>query len=390
MTRQPPPEVFDEAEPATLSDRYVAALGQYLTDGTEESLMEAYTLSREALSQDVPISEMPVYHSRALRELGLEVVRDAGQRDRSFQFALEYLAVYDMALRGYKKTVDQLNNQISERHRVEQELRNATAELALERDSLDAKVMQRTHELADKAEDLEHTLAHLRQTNREQAEFTYAISHDLKSPSNTIRMLAEELKIGYGHLLDAEGVELVDLTRKTAERMARLVDDVLEYSRCIEAHPQHGPVELDPIFAEVQENLRYDMVKAGARLICPLLPVVHGDRMQLKLLFQNLIANAIKFRSPYRPPLVEVTWRPYIGRKVLISVNDNGIGIAPEHVDRVFGLFQRLHSHDVYPGSGIGLTLCKRIAVNHGGNIRLKSTPGIGSSFTVALLKEPT
>ena len=71
-------------------------------------------------------------------------------------------------------------------------------------------------------------------------------------------------------------------------------------------------------------------------------------------------------------------------------MNDNGIGIAPEHVDRVFGLFQRLHSHDVYPGSGIGLTLCKRIAVNHGGNIRLKSTPGIGSSFTVALLKEPT
>jgi light-regulated signal transduction histidine kinase (bacteriophytochrome) len=225
----------------------------------------------------------------------------------------------------------------------------------------------------------------LTQTNREQAAFTYAISHDLKSPSNTIDMLLNELKFGYREVLDADGRELIELALQTTHRMARLVDDVLTYSRCIDDRSAMAPVDLDSVLAEVIADLRYDIGKTNARIRHEPLPQVQGFRMQIKLLLQNLIANAVKFRAPDRAPVIAVSARAARGGRVLLSVQDNGIGIAPEFQERVFGLFQRLHSHETYEGSGIGLALSRRIAANHGGDIKLQSRPGQGSIFTVSL-----
>ncbi|MEO8242645.1 MAG: histidine kinase dimerization/phospho-acceptor domain-containing protein, partial [bacterium] len=262
---------------------YQSALMTYLQDGTEEALMAAFTLARRALAVDLPVSDLAVFHADALRALPPNPAPDQGGCDRPMNFMVEFLSVYDMALQGYKKTVPLLTTEISERRRAEQQLRAATMELAFERDSLDAKVVARTRELGEKAAHLLATLDQLRQTNREQAEFTYAISHDLKSPSNTITMLIDELRLGYEHLLDGDAVELLELAQQTANRMRRLVDDVLSYSRCIETHPEHEPVYLDALVTEIVADLRYDIERTRAVLSFPVFPVLIGNRMQLKL-----------------------------------------------------------------------------------------------------------
>jgi signal transduction histidine kinase len=374
-----------EADTAAASQAYAAALLAYLQQGSEDLLMEAYTLARAALSADQPVADIVLAHNAALAGLDAEAARDALIKERSMVFALEYLSVYDMALLGYKLTLPKLTEEISERRRIEQQLRAATTELAIERDSLDAKVAQRTHELAEQADNLQTTLEHLRQTNREQAEFTYAISHDLKSPSNTLLMLLGEMRAGHGASLDPDALELIDLAEQTATRMRTLVDDVLAYAACVETQPAHAPVDLNALVQTLLQDLRYDIQHQQARIDCENLPMVIGNPMQLKLLLQNLVSNAIKFRDRDRPPVVRIASQALKGNRSLIKVQDNGIGIDPAHFDRIFGLFQRLHAHDHYGGSGIGLALCKRIALNHGGEISLSSVAGQGTTFTVSL-----
>lgn len=377
-------------KPVLIAARYREALAAFLTTGSEQALMQAYNLARDALSFDLSIIDFWVFNDQALAGLPADLCQTHLGRERASQFALEFLAVYDMALKGYQQTVPILTNEITERQRIEQQLRATTFELAIERDSLEANVVQRTRELAEKALDLERTLDHLRQTNREQASFTYSLSHDLKSPSNTITMLVGEFRAEHGETVGADGRELLDLIQQTTSRMAKLVDDVLDYSRCIEVHPDHGPVDLNALMPDLVTDLRYDIARTGARIDYDPLPVVRGDRMQLKLLLQNLVANAVKFHNPHRLPRIRVRARA-LGRSfVQISVCDNGIGIAPQYFDRIFGLFQRLHSHEEYTGSGIGLALCRRIAVNHGSEITLKSRSNLGSVFSISLERYPT
>lgn len=365
--------------------RYRLAMAEFLAEGLEEGLMAAYDLARQALAAGMSLTLFQATHHAAAQRL-----RGAAGDPEQFQqrvelFVMEFISVYDMALQGYQRTMPLLQHEITERHRAEAELRAATAALERQRDSLDAEVFRRTHELAEKAEHLEQALAQLTQTNREQAAFTYAISHDLKSPSNTIAMLLNELKFGYRDLLDGDGRELIELALQTTARMGRLVDDVLTYSRCIEDQGAMDTVDLDDVLAEVTADLRYDLGKTAARIRHDALPRVQGFRMQIKLLLQNLVANAVKFRDPARAPEITISHRAGRGGRILLSVQDNGIGIAPEFHERVFGLFQRLHSHESYEGSGIGLALSKRIVANHGGDIRLQSHPGQGSTFTISL-----
>ena len=371
--------------PEPIATRYQHALAAFLATGSEQGLMAAYNLAREALVFDLSISDFWGFNDKALAALPADLGQTSLGRERASQFALEFLSVYDMALKGYAQTVSILTNQIAERQRIEQQLRAVTIELATERDSLEAKVAQRTQELAEKARHLERTLDQLRQTNREQASFTYSLSHDLKSPSNTINMLVEEFRHEHGPTVNADGHELLELIHQTTKRMAKLVDDVLDYSRCIEMRPDHGPVDLNALLPDLVTDLRYDIASTGAEIDTGALPVVRGDRMQLRLLMQNLVANAIKFHNSGRPPRIRIRSRAIGADKVRISVCDNGIGIAPQHFDRIFGLFQRLHAHDDYAGSGIGLALCRRIAVNHGSEIRVKSRSNLGSVFSITL-----
>jgi signal transduction histidine kinase len=366
---------------------YALALRAYVEDESETALMQAYTIAREALTAEVQLAEYMEFHSAAANLLLTRHRHSQLCRDRIEGFMVEFVSVYDMALRGYQNTVPLLQKEISDRQRIEAMLREKTEELAAERDGLDRLVSARTRELLLKTEDLQKTLAQLRQTNREQAEFTYAISHDLKSPSNTIAMLGEELQICFGGQMDAEAEELVGLIRKTSARMGRLVEDVLAYSRCLDHQSMLESVDLNAVLAEILEDLRYDIARSQAEIQLAAMPAILGEPMQVKLLFQNLITNAMKFRQPQQR--VKVTLSAKIQRgQVIVSVTDNGIGIAPEHFDRIFGLFQRLHTHDSYPGSGIGLALCKRIVANLGGKISLSSTPGAGSTFKLSLKRD--
>ena len=372
-----------------LRARYRAGLRAFVRDGSENNLMLAYELAREALARGVQLSEYLAFHLGAVSTIASVLRQSPDARHRVETFVMEFISVYDMALQGYQNAVPLLQKEIADRKRIEEELRVKSAELAAERDNLDAQVMARTQELQAKARDVEKTLEQLRQTNREQAEFTYAISHDLKSPSNTIAMLIQEFQIGHSAVLDADGLELLDLARQTTARMARLVDDVLSYSRCLDNQNPFQRVDINSLISEIIADLRYDMLQSNVDLTVAEMPPVLGDPMQVKLLFQNLISNAFKFRHPDRAPKVVVARKAIAGHRVLITVSDNGIGIAAEHFDRIFGLFQRLHTHNAYRGSGIGLALCKRIAGNLGGDIRVKSQPGVGSSFTVMLNRYP-
>lgn len=235
------------------------------------------------------------------------------------------------------------------------------------------KVIAKNHEL-------EMTADKLAETNREQAEFTYSISHDLKAPTNTIRMLADEL-MEYGEV-DADGREILTDIVTTTTRMGQLVDDVLHYSRLIEERPTFEEVDLSRSIDGVVRDLAGEISAAGAMVSYANLPTVMGHPLQLRILFQNLIANALKFRVPDRVPVVKITSDVTEGR-TRITVADNGIGIPEKHREAVFGLFKRLHNHSEYPGTGLGLTICKRVMFNHGGSISLSNGIDGGTAFAL-------
>ena len=224
----------------------------------------------------------------------------------------------------------------------------------------------------------------------EQREFTYSISHDLKAPVNTISILLAELAAFDCGERDAEFRELLGMGIDTARRMSALIEDVLDYTRVIGNEMSTEPVAIDAVIGGILTDLRADIHAAGATVRAGDLPVVAGSPMQLRALFQNLIANALKFRKPNAPPLITIAAEnDRNGRHVRVIVADNGIGIAPENHARVFKLFQRLHVCNEYPGTGLGLALCQRIARNHGGHIDLASEFGRGAAFTVHLQGAP-
>lgn len=230
----------------------------------------------------------------------------------------------------------------------------------------------------DHARELEVLVGQLQQANREQAEFTYAISHDLKSPANTIGMLIDELSED-AVLDDGNRALLADMAR-TNRHMRQLVDDVLAYSRIVDETLAVERIDLAALVQDICADLKGDIVASGAQIRLRNLPDITGNRMQVRMLFQNLLSNAIKFRAPERPPEIDVTTRQDAAGLV-VQVSDNGIGIPAPHRDKVFGLFQRLHSQTKFAGTGLGLTICKRVMSNHRGDIRIADDSKQGTTF---------
>ena len=188
----------------------------------------------------------------------------------------------------------------------------------------------------------------------------------------------------YGPQLDDRGREFIAYSVEGAGRMSQLIRDLLEYSRVDRRAEELQPVEASRVLEGAIGNLRAMIEDSGATVTHDDLPTVMGDRSQLLQVFQNLIGNAIKFRHPDRPPRIHVSARSIDGWWEF-SVRDNGIGIPPEQHERVFVIFQRLHTRDKYPGSGIGLALVKRIIERHGGRVWVESIPGEGTNFLFTL-----
>lgn len=227
--------------------------------------------------------------------------------------------------------------------------------------------------------------ARLSEANQEQAEFTYAISHDLKSPANTIAMLIDEFREVQD--LNAEGQSILMDMAKTSGHMRQLVDDVLGYSQLVGSEMATERVDLSGLFEEICGDLAADIREAGAEIMVEELPSVLGNRMQLRLLFQNLLSNAVKFRACLRVPLIEVKHQSQPSG-LQVTISDNGIGIAKKHRQRVFGMFKRLNAQSSYAGTGLGLTICQRVMSNHNGQIQICDGIDGGTAFRLTFPQE--
>uniref|UniRef100_A0A7D5KB63 histidine kinase n=1 Tax=Natrinema halophilum TaxID=1699371 RepID=A0A7D5KB63_9EURY len=189
----------------------------------------------------------------------------------------------------------------------------------------------------------------------------------------------------YGDELDEDAEEFIDYAVDGAERMREMIDGLLEYARVETRGDPLEPVELNEVLDDVRTDLQLQIEESDARIEVGSLPQVSGDEGQLCQVFQNLVANAIEY-SGDEPPRVAVSAERN-GSMWRISVHDEGIGIDSDETDRVFEVFQRLHSHDEFEGTGIGLALCRRIVERHGGGIWVDSKPGEGSTFSFTLPK---
>ncbi len=220
----------------------------------------------------------------------------------------------------------------------------------------------------------------LARSNDDLEQFAYAASHDLQEPLRTIGAYMNLVRTRYAHVLDGTAVEFIEYAVDGAERMRVLIDDLLEYSRVDTRGMPLEPVNCNDVVESAMENLTHAIADSRAEVEVSPLPTINGDRSQLSRLFQNLVGNALKFRQEDRKPRVQI-WAELRDREWVFAIKDNGIGIAPEHQDRVFEMFSRLHSRARYSGTGIGLALCSKIAQRHGGGIWVESEAGKGATF---------
>jgi light-regulated signal transduction histidine kinase (bacteriophytochrome) len=236
-------------------------------------------------------------------------------------------------------------------------------------------------------EQLQQQAADLARSNADLQQFAYVASHDLQEPLRMVASYTQLLARRYQGKLDADADEFIAFAVDGATRMQHLIEDLLAYSRVGTRGKQFASTDVNVVVSRVLRDLQGTIDGSRAVVTRDDLPTVDADAVQLGEVFQNLIANALKFRGA-EDPRVRVsaerdgnTWR--------FAVRDNGIGIEPRHAERIFVIFQRLHARADYPGTGIGLAICKRIVERHGGKIWVDSRPGAGSTFSFTLPAHP-
>ncbi|MGA2751429.1 MAG: ATP-binding protein, partial [Verrucomicrobiota bacterium] len=230
---------------------------------------------------------------------------------------------------------------------------------------------------------LQMTAEEVKRSNRDLEQFAYIASHDLQEPLRAVGGYVKLLQHRFPSNVDAKALEYINGAVEGATRMERLISDLLAYSRVGTRHGDLSPMNLDGVLDTALRNLHTLIMSTEAKVTRDALPTVAVDGTQIMQIFQNLIGNAIKFRSE-RPPEIHVGAQKQTGRWVF-SVRDNGIGIEPQYFERIFQIFQRLHSRRHYPGTGIGLAICKKMVERHGGEIWVESEPGKGSTFFFTL-----
>jgi PAS domain S-box-containing protein len=226
----------------------------------------------------------------------------------------------------------------------------------------------------------------LARSNAELQQFAYVASHDLQEPLRMIGSYTQLLERRYGGKLDSDAREFMAFIVEGATRMKQLIEDLLAYSRVGTRGKELRPVPAQAALERALVNLRAAIESSGAQITHDALPEVSGDDTQFTQLFQNLIGNAIKFRKKDEPLRVHVGAQD-AGEHWRFTVTDNGIGIEPQYFERIFMVFQRLHTRDEYPGTGIGLAICKKVMDRHRGRIWVESAYGEGSKFIFTLPK---
>jgi len=340
----PPERANEEAE-------ILARIAQ--GEGVEH--FETTRVRKDGTYIDISATISPVKDKRGVIVGASKIARDITERKRT------------------DEEIQHLNNELERRNK---ELETQTVELQRARDELEARVSERTEQLAGANQILERS-------NIELQQFAYIASHDLQSPLRSISGFVQLLKLEYEGKFDEQADEWIRRTVQAIAQMQTMIRDVLAYSRVDSRSRPFAPTPFLDVFNDAMALLKSSIDDAGGQVICSVLPVVMGDRSQLVQLMQNLIGNGLKYHGD-KPPHVHVS-AEHNGNEWIFSVRDNGIGIDPKYSERIFEIFKRLHDQREYPGTGIGLAVCRRVVTRHGGRIWLESEPGPGSVFRFTL-----
>ncbi len=303
---------------------------------------------------------------RPLDALTVQIHRDLGET---------FLVVLGLGLFG----AGGLAVVIRKLHRTSAELEQRVDERTSELTQAKADLIVHYQALQKAQGDLEKHAQDLAYSNAELGQFAYVASHDLQEPLRMISSYTQLLSKRYKGKLDADADEFIAYAVNGAARMQRLINDLLSYSRVGTRGKEFKPTDCEVVLAAALANLKLAIEESQARVSHDPLPTVTADEGQLIQLFQNLIGNAIKFRADQPPTIHLGATKQEAGW--LFSVRDEGIGIDPQYKERIFVIFQRLHSQQEYAGTGIGLAICKKIVERHGGRIWVESTLGKGATF---------
>jgi len=238
----------------------------------------------------------------------------------------------------------------------------------------------------EKAEKLfQHYARELERSNQELRDFASIASHDLQEPLRKIMGFSSRLKKDCAGSLDARGKDYLERLERSTRQMQQFIDDLLQYSRVTAKPPLPQRVDLNEVVADVLSLLEGRIERTGARVQVDPLPTIFADRVQMRQLFQNLVANALKFHKAGEPPVVSLRHRPLENHRHEIRVEDQGVGFNEQHLERIFQPFERLHGRSEFEGTGMGLAICRKIVERHGGVLTATSIPQKGATFIITL-----
>ncbi len=292
---------------------------------------------------------------------------------------------------------EQLRQEVEERKQAERALMASKADLQEAKDELEKRVEARTKDLSHTNELLEQEIEDrkriemqlaeraedLARSNKDLEQFAYVASHDLKAPLRNIFSFVQLLEKHFGNSLNEDGREYMNFVFSGVNQLNRLIDDLLQYSRVNRSDTHFGQIELHEVIEAICQNLNSLIASREAVITCDPLPDIYASYSQMVQLFQNLISNAIKFTPANKKPRIHISSK-LENNECIILVQDNGIGIKKNYHDKVFSIFQRLHPTE-YDGTGIGLSICKKIVERHKGRIWFESDLGKGTSFYIAV-----
>lgn len=329
---------------------------------------------------------------------GFETARIIREREKTHDipiiFVTAELGAIDHVGRGYAlNAVDYIlkpydRDILRTKVAVLAELHRKTAKVRQQAELLgrsEARLVKLVAERTRAMEKLERTMVELERSNKELEQFAYVASHDLQEPLRSISGFLQLLEKRYAGQLGEDADLFIARSLAATHRMKTLIEGLLAYSRVGMRGGSFEPVDCAKVLEQALVNLQVGIEESDAAITHDPMPAVVGDSSQLGQLFQNLFNNAIKFKSDRRPEIHVGATRDANPGHWLFSVRDNGIGIPAEHFERIFVIFQRLHSRSEYPGTGIGLSLCKKIVERHNGRIWVESQPGAGSTFFFTL-----
>jgi signal transduction histidine kinase len=260
---------------------------------------------------------------------------------------------------------------------LERPLRTETAISAVE---AALRARRRQYEIRDLLKSLESANAELKAANRELEEFAHIASHDLQEPLRTVTVYTQLMMDRLGTGVDEQLLKYSTFVRDAVRRMQTLLNDLLRFAHVVHQERRHAEsVSLQEALSESLALLKPRIEDTGATITATELPKTSGDQTQFSQVFTNLISNSLKYRKAGSPPRITISAR-HNSKEWIVQISDNGIGFDQAHAERVFGLFKRLH-RDAYPGTGVGLAICKRIVEGYGGRIWATSEPGKGSTF---------